>query len=159
MTDRRLKWALIASLALNVAIAGVVIGALIKGPPPAPWSGIALWHYARALPEPYRADLGIVLRDNRKDWAGPREALRSQRAALATALVTEPYAPARVADILNREVALTGELAARGTALLLAQIDRMTPAERAAYAAALTAPRERRGGHDDRERRDDRDRD
>jgi uncharacterized membrane protein len=153
MTGRRLKWALVASLALNVAIAGVVIGALIKGPPPAPWPGIALWHYARALPEPYREALGGSLRDNRRDWSGPREALRGQRAALAVALTAEPFTPTAIADLLSREAELTGELSARGAALLLAQIERMTPEDRAAYAAALTAPRE------DRDRRDGRDRD
>ena len=53
-----LKWALVASLAVNLAFVGLVVGALIKGPPHAPWPGIALWHYARALPDPYRRDLG-----------------------------------------------------------------------------------------------------
>jgi uncharacterized membrane protein len=147
MAGRRLKWALVASLALNVAIAGVVVGALIKGPPPAPWPGIALWHYARALPEPYRDALGSSLRENRGAWAGPREALRQQRGALAVALTAEPFTPAAIAELLNREAELTGELSARGAALLIAQIERMSPEDRAAYAAALTAPREDRDRH------------
>ena len=75
----RLKWALVASLGLNLAVVGLIAGALVKGPPPRPLPGIALWHYARALPDPYRRDLGRALRDNRRDWIGPREALRGQR--------------------------------------------------------------------------------
>jgi uncharacterized membrane protein len=147
----RLKWALVASLAVNLAFAGLVAGALIKGPPRAPWPGIALWHYARALPDPYRHELGRTLRENRREWMGPREALRGQRDALAAALTAEPYAPAAVAELLQREAQLTGELSARGAALLLAQIERMSPEERSAYAIALTAEREhgRRGRRDD----------
>jgi uncharacterized membrane protein len=140
MAERRrnwLKWALVASLAVNLAVLGLVAGALIKGPPPAPWPGIALWHYARALPDPYRHDLGQALRANRRAWMAPRDALRRQRDALAAALAAEPYAPEAVAEVLTREAALTGELSSRGAALLLAQIERMSPEERAAYAAAL----------------------
>jgi uncharacterized membrane protein len=134
----RLKWVLVASLAMNLAFVGLVAGALTKGPPPAAWPGIALWQYARALPDPYRHDLGRTLRDNRRDWMAPREALRGQRDALAAALTAEPYAPEAVAELLEREAQLTGELSAHGATLLLAQIERMSPEERAAYAAALT---------------------
>jgi uncharacterized membrane protein len=140
--SRWLKWALVASLGLNVAVLGVIGGAILKGPPPGPMPGIALWHYAHALPDPYRRDLGRALRESRREWIGPREALRGQRAALAAALTAEPFAPAAVEAVLARETRLTDELAARGMGLLLAQIERMTPEERAAYAAALT---ERRG--------------
>ena len=111
--------------------------------------GIALWHYARALPEPYRRDLGRALRDSRRDWIGPREALRGQRAALAAALTAEPFDPAAVAAVLADERRVSGELAARGTEMLVAQIARMTPDERAAYAQALT---ERRWHHGRRRR-------
>jgi uncharacterized membrane protein len=140
----RLKWALVASLGLNLAVIGLVAGALIKGPPPAPWPGIALWHYARALPDPYRHDLGRALRDNRREWMPPREALRGQRSALAAALTAQPFAPEAVAGVLTREAQLTGELSRRGAGLLLAQIERMSPAERAAYATALAEEPRRR---------------
>ena len=88
-----LKWALVASLGLNLVFAGLVAGAVFRGPPPPPMPG--LWHYARALPEPYRRDLGRALRDSRDDWIGPREALRAQQAAMAAALTAEPFEPPR----------------------------------------------------------------
>ena len=141
-----MKWALVASLAVNLAVAGMVAGALIKGPPAAPWPGIALWHYARALPEPYRDDLGRELRAQRGQWMGPREALRDQRRALASALTAEPYVPEAVGEVLAREARLTGELSNRGVELLLDQIERMSPEERAAYAAALREHRHGRRG-------------
>ncbi len=140
MTEPRrkwLKWALVASVALNLAFAGLVAGALVKGPPPAPWPGIALLQYARALPEPFRGDLGHSLRDHGPAWKGPREALRSQRDALAAALTAQPYLPETVEALFERETTLTSELSGRGAELLLAQIDRMTPEQRAAYAREL----------------------
>lgn len=140
MADSRrtwMKWALVASVGLNLAAAGLVAGALLKGPPPAPWPGLALFQYARALPEPFREDLEHTLRDRSGEWKEPRDALRGQRDALAAALTAEPYRPDGVAILLARQTALTSELSNRGAGLLLAQIGRMSPEERAAYAAAL----------------------
>ena len=136
------RWALPVSLALNLAAAGVIGGALIKGPPPpAPVPGPALWRYARALPEPYRRDLGQALRASRGDWIGPREALRGQQAALAAALTADPFDPKAIAAVLQQQTQVTEDLSGRGINLLLDQIARMTPDERQAYAAALRADR------------------
>lgn len=145
-----MKWALVGSVGLNLAFAGLIAGALAKGPSPAPWPGIALLQYARALPEPFREDLGHALRNKGPAWKGPLEALRGQREALAVALTAEPYAPETVSALLARETALTNELSNRGAALLLEQIGRMTPDERAAYARTLRelphhGPRRRAG--------------
>jgi uncharacterized membrane protein len=145
-------WALVASLALNLALVGLIAGAAFKGRPE-PMPGITLWRYARALPEPYRHDLGQALRESRRDWIGPREALRGQRTALAAALTAEPFEPVKVADVLRHETDLTGELATRGTELLLAQIGRMSPEERAAYAQALLEDKRSRGRRREEERR------
>ena len=131
---RWLTWALVASLGLNLTFAGLVAGTLLKGPPP-PMLGVG--QYARALPEPYRRDLGRALRDGRPDWPAVRDAWRGRRAALATALTAEPYDPAAVAGLLDQDRAIAGEIAARGAALLLDEIDRMSTAERTAYAARL----------------------
>jgi uncharacterized membrane protein len=140
MADRRrnwMKWGLVASVAVNLAFAGLVAGALLKGPPPPPPPGIALLQYARALPEPYRDDLRETLRHRSPDWNGPREALRGQRDALAATLEATPFLPEAVEALLARETELTSELSERGSALLLEQIARMSPEDRAAYAEAL----------------------
>lgn len=142
-----IKWALIGSLGLNLAIFGLAAGAWVKGPPHMAMPAAGLWHYARSLPEPYRRDIGRAVRDSRRDWMPPRAALRAQRAELAAALTAEPFEPAAVADALAREVTLSGTLAARGTALLLEQITRMSAAERQTFAEALQRDRPaRRGG-------------
>ena len=138
----RLKWALVASLGLNLVFVGLFAAALFRGPPPPPMPG--LWHYARALPEPYRRDLGRALRDepprlDRPARRAPRPAGQhdggADRRPLRSGRRRTRCSPAR------RE--LMGDLSTRGRALLLAEITRMSPAERAAYAEALTADRGR----------------
>lgn len=133
---RRIRLAFLISLGLNLAVAGLVAGALIKGPP-GPAGEIGLWRYGAALPGHYRRDLMHDLRAERATWEGPRRALRSQRAALARALTAKPYDPAAVARVLTVERDALTALADRGTALLLAQIARMSPDERRVYAQAL----------------------
>jgi uncharacterized membrane protein len=61
---------------------------------------------------------------------------------MAAALAAEPFDPDAVAAVLASETKLLGELSARGRELLLAEIARMSPAERAAYAEALSADRD-----------------
>jgi len=135
-------WLLVASLGLNLAFLGMIGGAMLKGPPPQPLPGIG--HYARALPEPYRRQIGHALRESRRDWGGTREAMRAQRDALAAALTAEPFNPAGVAEVLKEESRLNDALAARGTGLLIGQLERMSAEERAAYAEDLRAARGRR---------------
>jgi uncharacterized membrane protein len=137
------RWLLLASLGLNLVFVGLVAGVVLRGPPDGGPPGPGLWHYARALPPAHRRDLGRALRESRPEWTGPREALRSKRIAFAGALTADPFEPAAVAAILDDEVRLTGGLAERGTRLLLEQIERMTPEERAAYAEAILKDRRR----------------
>jgi uncharacterized membrane protein len=142
--SRRTRWlkiALVVSLALNLAVAGLVAGAALKGRPDPGRDG--LWPYSRALPEPYRGDLMRALRASRRDWIADREALGSTRAELAAALVAEPFDADAVADLLARQRDRFTALADRGAALLVAQIARMSPEERRAYAAELERPRGR----------------
>jgi uncharacterized membrane protein len=141
---RWLTWALVASLGLNLIGVGIIGGAIIKGPPPGPMPGFSLWRYGHALPDPYRRDLGKALRQSARDWAGPRETLRGQPQAMAAALTADPFDPAAVEATLDRQAEMLGELTARGSALLIAQITRMSPEDRAAYAAALLAEQDKR---------------
>jgi uncharacterized membrane protein len=136
-TRRWMTWALVASAGLNLALIGLAVGVILRGPPPGAVSGPALAHYARALPLPYQHDLRHALRSSRGEWAGQRAALRAQRGALADALVADPFDAEAVRAIFEREDALSDDLAARGARLLMEQIERMPERDRAAYAAAL----------------------
>lgn len=143
---RRTRWALIASLGLNLVAAGVIGGAILKGPPPPdPGPGPALWPVARALPDPYRHNLGEALRSTRKDWSGPREAMDSLSRKMAAALQAEPFDPAAVRTLLVGQLDVANRLGLQGTDLLMAQIARMSPDDRRAYAAELMERRGRRG--------------
>ncbi len=133
----RRRLILILSLGLNLVFLGIAAGAFLHGPPKPPPGGPALWHYGRSLPEPYRDELVRDLRDTRDDWREARDSLRGQRAALAEALVAQPFDPAAVVAVLDLERRLISDLTARGTALLMEQITRMSPEDRAAYAEAL----------------------
>lgn len=144
-TPRRwMRWALIASVGLNLAFAGLIVGAIVKGPPP-PGLVPGIWTYARALPDPYRKDLGRALRDSRRDWSDTRDALRGQRAALAAALTADPFVPEAVESVLEDGARIGGALEARGTDLLVAQIAQMSPEERAGFAEELLEGSRRHG--------------
>lgn len=129
------RWVLIGSLCLNLGLVGWMAGSTLTRPDPPPPPG--LWGYGRALPEPYRRDLAEALRATRGEWIGPRDALRGQRSALADALTATPYDPVVVAEVITREPRIMDSLAQRGSQLLLDQIGRMTPEDRAAFAEAL----------------------
>ena len=140
---RRLRWLLVASLGLNLLLVGLALGAILRGPPERIAAGPALGHYARALPEADRRELGRALHASRADWAPSRDALRGQRAAFAEALTADPYDHARVVALLEDELRLSADLGSRGSALLAAQIARMTPEARAAFAERLQESRRR----------------
>ena len=139
------RWVLVASLGLNLVAVGIIGGAILHGPPPPDIGpGPALWSFARALPDPYRHELGQSLRATRKEWSGPREAMETASRRMAAALRAEPFDPAAVHALLAERIDVADRLGRQGAGLLMAQIARMSPADRAAYATALL---ERRGRH------------
>ncbi len=134
---RWLRWLLVASLGLNLLLLGLAAGAVLRGPPDRFGAGPALGYYAHALPDPYRRDLGRELRASRGDWAPTRDALRDQRLAFAAALTADPYDQDRVEALLAEEQTFASSLGARARNLLAAQIARMDPEARAAFAERL----------------------
>lgn len=101
MTARSWRWALVASLALNLLLLGVI--------------GTWLWRsdsrYSRSdpsavaeavatLPEPDRTTLGHLLEQRRAEAEAIWKGLRQQRAAASEALSAEPYDPDKAAAAL-----------------------------------------------------------
>lgn len=123
------------SLGLNLALAGLVAGLVLGGPFDVRRAAPPHLHYALSLPAPYRQDIRRSLRASRGDWEGPRNRLAGQRAAFAAALVADPFEIGAVAAVLAREADLARALARRGADMLLEQVSRMTPEDRAIYAA------------------------
>ena len=130
----RMRVLLALSLGLNLALAGLVAGLVLSGPGDSRRAVLPHLHYALSLPAPYRQDLRQGLRASRADWEGPRARLEDRRVAFAAALVADPFDLQGLADVLAQEDELARALSQRGAGMLLEQIARMSPDDRAAYA-------------------------
>lgn len=152
---RWVGWALGISLALNLAVIGVVAGAAwrIGGPEgpgfrPPPLAGAI---YTRALePGDRRALMGQMRRALGAERHG-RDEIRGQYAAMIAALTAEPFDPEVVEALIaaQRETAVA-RLSA-GQQVLASHIRQMSAEDRARFAKRLSEVlarglRERRGG-------------
>jgi uncharacterized membrane protein len=137
-----LRWLLIGSLAMNLAVLGIVAGAMLSGRDgggPHRGIDIALGPFARALSDD---DRRAVMRDLRQDGRLqlPSRGDRNRNLAqLVSALRTEPFDPASLSALLNgqRDRALSVQATTQDA--LINRIAAMTPAARAAFADRLEA--------------------
>ncbi|EEE36379.1 hypothetical protein RKLH11_212 [Rhodobacteraceae bacterium KLH11] len=133
------KWMpvlLVVSLALNLLIAGIVVGSVLRfkggdraGAPPG--FGPALYY---ALPKPDRTALRAELSEMR----GKRSHRRKQDfRALSQALRAVPFDPETVGFLLQQQAQTTAELQMALHQQWLARVSAMSDDERAAYADRL----------------------
>lgn len=130
---------LLVSLALNLAVVGVVAGLLAGGRPDgvAAPRGAATGLYLRALPEEHREAMREGLRREGGQFRIDRAALRAETAATLAALRAEPFdAVAFAARIAQQRQTLADRVSA-GDRLLVERLAAMTPEERRAYADRL----------------------
>lgn len=135
---RWMRWALGLSLALNLAVLGLVAGAALRhggpdrGGHPKPM-GVMLY---RELPREIRREL-------RETAFAPRAEIDRQRradaAAVDAALRAQPFDPARLEAVLQAQAAQRAAHHARMQAAWLDRVAAMSDAERAAYADRLQA--------------------
>lgn len=134
------------SLALNLAVAGLVVGAMIRfgGPggmrPPMPL-GAMLYH---ELPRDDRRALREEIHGARAHRAERR---RADFRELDAALRAVPFDRARVADVLAAQSARHKDLEQEMRAAWLRRVAAMSEAERAAYADRLAEALTRRNHH------------
>lgn len=142
---KRRSWLLIASLALNLLILGMVGGAVFArhrmGGPRDPLNigrlmgDPGLRGFIRSLPKDREAALRAASEPARKNLRPLREAAQQARAAATMALKAEPF------DAAQMELAMAGLIAAEtavrqaGVAVLVNAVSSMTPAERAQFQA------------------------
>jgi uncharacterized membrane protein len=147
-----LKGLLFVSLALNVAVAGLAVGAMLRhgdmaehrrgkaesfgGPYTSALSREdrrAIWREMRAMPGAGRPDRAVI---------------QAEFDAVVAALRAEPYDAAQVRALVTRQFEAGMARQHMGQALLLERIEAMSAADRAAFAdrlaAQLAAWRERR---------------
>ena len=149
-TPRRMKIALVVSLAINVLVIGAVVGAMSHGGrDPSKREArnndnAAIGIYGRALEKSDRRAIGGRLRDGRN--AGGRE-IRAELGALAQQasemLKQTPFDKSAFADLLRTQ---QGLIKGRSDAMqdaLVEHIASMEPEQRAAYAERLQEVLER----------------
>lgn len=146
MAGRRMRWALIASLAVNLLVVAAVAGALltrfdgprsrdraIGGPPD-------IRALARGLDQDSRQALIRGLRSD-PDLRGGRGRLREARAGIAAALRAKPFDRAAFEAALADRRDVQAALAARGASALADVIADLSPETRAELADRLTSRR------------------
>lgn len=146
--SRLWRTVLVVSLALNLAVAGVVVGSaasgrLGKGPPRS--FDLGLGPMARALDPQERRAIGRSLRQDRalRDLD-----LRGRVEQVIAVLQAEPFDPQAFRILLEEQAAKVAGLQTQAQDALLEQIIAMTPERRRAFAAHLTEEmaRDRRSG-------------
>jgi uncharacterized membrane protein len=134
---RRLKYALIASLALNLLVLGTVAGAMYtfhRHPPPrmgyGPHQDFGLMGLTRTLPEERRKEMRKKLREDREKLRPLVEELRALRRDAATKLAADPFDSAALKAAFD--VAGEKDRAVREAAItaFLAHAEQLTPEER-----------------------------
>lgn len=156
MTDRKktapvrgLRIALAISVALNLAVVGLVGGTLLRadglrGPAMPRDPGFGFFH--AALTPDNRADLRRRLRTAEPGFAAEPRALRQDVAAIVAALRAEPFVPGALDVAMQAQVARLRTRLDVGQNLLLNYLSDLPALERQAIADRLEAAASRRGG-------------
>jgi uncharacterized membrane protein len=145
MANKTLRWTRVAlgvSLALNLAVAGVVVGALARGGRPDAHVPSAQFNpIFHALSAADRRALGRELRDQ---GVGPRvlrEDMRRLNADIAAAIVSDPFEPATLAQALLALETQSGQRRATAQTALIARIGAMPLEARKTLAKRMLSPR------------------
>lgn len=128
---------LIVSLGLNLAVAGMIGGALVSGrfgDGPPMRVDLGLGAFARALDE---ADRRAIGRDLRQMGALRSDDLRAPMAEMVAALRADPFDPARLQAAMAAQAARLGSVQAQAQTAVLARVAAMQAAQRAALADRL----------------------
>ncbi|MEZ5716326.1 MAG: periplasmic heavy metal sensor [Paracoccaceae bacterium] len=140
-TRRGVKIALFLSLALNLLVAGLVLGAVVHhrsdrdGRPPRLDRGGGPMTAALSLSD--RRAIGMALREAAHENRPTRADLQAEYRAVVTALKARPFDPQAVKTALEGQAQVLTRRAELGQALLLDRLQAMSDSERAAYAERL----------------------
>ena len=146
-TSKGLRWALAASLAVNLAVAGLVIGARFHhdGPPGGFARELNFGAFTEALSREDRDLLRAAVIAKAPDMRAARRQMRADMAAVLTALRAEPFDATALETALtvqNQRMASQLEL---GQSLLREFLLKMSPEARSTFADRLE-DRLRKGG-------------
>jgi len=143
---RAMRLLLVVSLAVNLLVAGMVVGRFVAaergderrgGTVARQLRDIGNVPYVMALSRADRAALAEALGGRRDVLRDNRERLRDRFEAVLSVLRAEPFQPDALRTLLNEQRATLLERQQLGEDLLIARLILMTPAERADYAERL----------------------
>lgn len=157
-TPRFPRWAkatLTVSLALNLAVFGLVGGAMLRGndaPPPVNLPIEGFRDISAAMPEAdregLRKDLHARRGDIRKTWT----TIREQNQIFLEALRAEPFEPTAVTAVLDAQAAQWEQFGTETREMLVRRINAMSPEARGQFADALEKRLEERRTRFDKRR-------
>lgn len=148
---RWMKAVLAASLAVNLAVAGLVIGAVLKDGPPhraAMGQDFGFGPFTEALSKPDREALRHAFLEAAPEFRDQRRQSRADFESILAALRAVPFDPAGLRVLLDAQHARMISRFQIGLTLIYDRITAMTPEDRAAFADRLEeglkrGPRER----------------
>ncbi len=146
---RGLRIALAVSVALNLAVVGLVGGTLLRpdgprGPAMPRDPGFGFFH--EALTPDNRAELRQRLRSAAPEFAGKPHAPRQDVAAIVAALRADPFVPGALDQAMQAQIVQLRTRLDLGQKLLLDYLSDLPVEERQAIADRLEAAGARRGG-------------
>lgn len=150
--NRGLRIALALSVALNLAVVGVVAGALWRaggdGRPSAALRDLGFGPFAAALTDEDRRALRRDFLRRAPDLRAARAEMRAEMTEVLAVLRADPFAPDRLRQALDQATARTADRMALGRGLLFDHIAAMTPEARRAFADRLERAMTRGRGAD-----------
>ena len=145
-TRRLVKVILTISLTLNLLVLGLVVGAHVRdghddrrfGPPDRSIArDMGFGPFIAAFPREDRREMAMALRDRTGPFLDNRQALVEEMEGILATLRAEPFDAAALTVLLEAQGSRIRERAEIGREILVGQIDKMTPAERARFADKL----------------------
>jgi len=134
-SPRTLRWALVASLALNVLIIGTVAGTLCfsrfgHGPHGEGFKQSPLLRFARTLPRERSDMIRQKFADAQPNMEALRKGIRDARASVREALMAETFDQAKFNTALDGVVQAETNVARARTTLFGESVVQLTPEER-----------------------------
>jgi len=155
-TPRWLRILLVLSLALNLAVASLLVGFWLRGPVPPSGGTLGLDGFRsvfRAMAPEDQTALRQDLRTRRPEMRSARRELGRIRAEIHALLGSDAYSGQALAALLARQAEITGTLSATAQSALVTRIDAMPPERRKRFAARLEEHAKRPSGRTPREER------
>lgn len=149
-SGRGLRIALAVSVALNLAVAGLALGAWLGdgGPHRAMPRDLSFGPFSEALSDADRKALRHGLLNRAGEFRTSRQAAQAEFTALLQALRAAPFDAADLRDALGAIESRTAQRLELGRSLIEARLVEMTDAERLAFADRLEQSLRRGGGKD-----------